>query len=58
MPGPTGNTLRKRSELFLSASNTLYINLSELIRHLPGNDGAFANMPLADMILSQNYDEQ
>ena len=38
--------------------NTLHINLSELIRHLPGSNGSFANMPLADIIRPKNYDEQ
>ena len=38
--------------------NTLYINLSDLIRPLPGSDGAFANMPLADMVRPQNHDER
>jgi outer membrane protein OmpA-like peptidoglycan-associated protein len=31
------------------ALKTLYINLSELIRHLPGRDDAFASVPLADI---------
>ena len=38
--------------------NTLYINLSELIQHLPVKDGAFAHMPLADMIRPQDHDQQ
>lgn len=40
------------------ALNTLYINLSELIRHLPGNDGAFANTPLAEMDSRQSEDDR
>ena len=32
------------------ALQTLYINLFELIRHLPGRDDAFASIPLADML--------
>ena len=31
------------------ALKTLYVNLFELIRHLPRRDDAFAGMPLADM---------
>jgi DNA-binding Lrp family transcriptional regulator len=31
------------------ALQTLYINLSELIRHLPGRNDAFASVPLADI---------
>lgn len=37
---------------------TLYINLSELIRHLPGNGSGFANMPLADMVKQQSEDDE
>jgi MarR family transcriptional regulator, organic hydroperoxide resistance regulator len=33
---------------------TLNINLSELIRYLPGHDDAFAQTPLADMIQFQS----
>ena len=36
---------------------TLYINLSELIRHLPGSDDSYAKTPLADMVRRQNHDE-
>lgn len=32
------------------ALRTLHINLSELIRHLPGNNVAFARVPLAEIV--------
>lgn len=35
---------------------TLNINLSELIKHLPGKDASFANVPLADMVRQHTGD--
>lgn len=50
LPGPAEGVLPEALAAIPNvALNTLYINLSELIRHLPGNDGAFANIPLAEM---------
>ena len=58
LPGPAEGVLPEAlgavPEVVL---NTLYINLSELIRHLPGSDGSFANMPLADMVRSHHQDD-
>jgi len=39
------------------ALKTLNINLLELIRHLSGNGGAFAHMPLANRIKHQSDDD-
>lgn len=36
------------------ALKTLYVNLSELIRHFPGRNDAFASTPLADMVQRQS----
>mgnify|MGYP002378052197 FL=1 len=35
------------------ALKTLQINLSELIRHLPGRDDAFASVPLAEIVRNE-----
>jgi len=35
---------------------TLHINLEELLRHLPGKDDKYANMPLADMVRNPEGD--
>jgi len=35
---------------------TLQINLDELLRHLPGKDDKYANMPLADMVRNPEGD--
>ena len=59
LPGPAEGVLPEAlGSIPDVALHTLYINLSELIQHLPGNDGAFANTPLADMIQPQNHDER
>lgn len=39
------------------ALKTLHINLSELIRHLPGKHATFASTPLADMVRFQDQDD-
>ena len=59
LPGPADGIL---PEALASIPNvvleTLYINLSELIRHLPGKDGDFANVPLADIVKRQSKDDE
>ena len=57
LPGPAEGVLPKA----LSATpdvvlETLKINLSELISHLPGTDASFATTPLADMDASVHDD--
>ena len=49
LPGPAQGILPEAlSSLPDVAIKTLYINLSELIRHLPGKDDSFVRTPLAD----------
>ena len=51
LPGPAEGVLPEAlSAIPDVALRTLHINLSELIRHLPGNNVAFAHMPLAEMV--------
>lgn len=58
LPGPAEGILPEALAAIPSvALQTLYINLSELIRHLPGNGNGFANMPLADMVKHQSEDD-
>lgn len=51
LPGPAEGVLPAAlssvSEVVLQ---TLSINLTELIRHIPGKDDAFAHTPLADLL--------
>lgn len=59
LPGPAEGILPEAlATIPAVALQTLYINLSELIRHLPGNDGAFANIPLAEMVELQSSDDK
>ena len=55
LPGPAEGilpaALSSTPEVVLK---TLSINLSELIRHIPGKDEAYARMPLADMLNPQH----
>lgn len=54
LPGPAEGVLPEAlSAIPDVALKTLSVNLSELIRHLPGKDDAFANTPLADMLQFQ-----
>jgi MarR family transcriptional regulator, organic hydroperoxide resistance regulator len=51
LPGPAEGILPKAlASIPDVALKTLHINLSELIRHLPGKDDSFACTPLADMV--------
>ena len=51
LPGPAEGVLPEAlSAIPDVALRTLHINLSELIRHLPGNNVAFARMPLAEIV--------
>src|ERR1035437_9077421 len=55
LPGPAEGILPEALAAIPDAVlKTLNINLSELIRHLPGNDDVFAQTPLADMIEFQS----
>ena len=54
LPGPAEGVLPEAlTAIPKVALKTLNINLSELIRHLPGNDESFARTPLADMVPSE-----
>jgi DNA-binding MarR family transcriptional regulator len=54
LPGPAEGILPEAlASMPYVALKTLHINLSELIRHLPGKDDAFASTPLADMLQFQ-----
>lgn len=51
LPGPAEGVLPEAlSAIPEVALKTLNINLSELIRHLPGNNVDFARMPLAEIV--------
>ncbi len=51
LPGPAAGVLPEAlSAMPEVALKTLHINLVELIRHLPGRDESFADMPLAEMV--------
>lgn len=51
LPGPAEGTLPEALNSIPDVVlKTLNINLSELIRHLPGRDDSFANVPLADIV--------
>lgn len=51
LPGPAEGVLPEAlSAIPEVALRTLHINLSELIRHLPGNNVAFARVPLAEIV--------
>ena len=51
LPGPAEGVLPAAlSSTPEVALKTLQINLSELIRHLPGKDDAFSQTPLADLL--------
>lgn len=51
LPGPAEGVLPEALNAIPEvALKTLYINLTELIRHIPGNNDAFAKMPLADIV--------
>ncbi len=53
LPGPAEGILPQALTAIPDvALKTLHINLSELIRYLPGNDESFARTPLADMVPS------
>ena len=55
LPGPAEGVLPEAlSAIPEVALRTLHINLSELIRHLPGNNVAFARMPLAEIVDTPN----
>lgn len=57
LPGPAEGTLPEALNSIPDvALKTLNINLSELIRHLPGRDDSFANVPLADIVRHQIRD--
>jgi len=59
LPGPAEGVLPEALAAIPGvALNTLYINLSELIKHFPGNDVAFSKMPLAEMDTRQNENDQ
>lgn len=57
LPGPAEGilpaALRTLPDVVLK---TLSINLSELIRHMPGKSDSFANTPLCDMVTLQSPD--
>lgn len=58
LPGPAEGVLPLAlASMPEVALKTLNINLSELIRHLPGNDAGYAHMPLADIAHPQDRDE-
>lgn len=58
LPGPAEGILPEAlSSIPEVVLETLNINLSELIRHLPGKDDSFARTPLADMVNFQHRDE-
>lgn len=51
LPGPAEGILPEAlAALPDVALKTLYINLSELLQQLPGNDAAYASIPLADLL--------
>lgn len=55
LPGPAEGILPEAlASIPDVALKTLNINLSELIRHLPGKKEAFANTPLAEMVQFQS----
>lgn len=55
LPGPAEGVLPEAlSSIPEVALKTLNVNLSELIRHLPGNNVAFARMPLAEIVDTPN----
>lgn len=57
LPGPAEGILPEALAAIPEvALKTLNINLSELIRHLPGKKEAFANTPLAEMVQFQSRD--
>lgn len=57
LPGPAEGVLPEALAAIPDvALQTLYINLSELIRHLPINGGGFANTPLAEMVKPHGND--
>jgi DNA-binding MarR family transcriptional regulator len=50
LPGPAEGVLPAALEAIPEVVlKTLHINLSELVKHLPGRDDSFATTPLADM---------
>lgn len=58
LPGPAEGILPEALDTMPEVSlKTLYINLSELIRHLPGKHDTFASTPLADMVQFQARDD-
>lgn len=51
LPGPAEGILPEAlSALPETVLKTLQINLEELLRHIPGKDETYANVPLADML--------
>ena len=57
LPGPAEGVLPQALSVIPGvALQTLQINLSELIKHLPGNDDQFSNVPLADLVKPQGLD--
>ena len=51
LPGPAEGVLPEAlGALPEVALKTLYINLSELVRRLPGSDTAYASVPLSDIV--------
>lgn len=55
LPGPAEGILPEALAAIPDvALKTLNINLSELIRHLPGKDEAFASTPLSDIVQLQS----
>lgn len=58
LPGPAEGILPEALDAMPDvALKTLNINLSELIRHLPGEHDTFASTPLADMVRFQDQDD-
>ena len=49
-PVPAEGVLPEALSAIRRLLRTLHINLSELIRHLPGNNVAFARVPLAEIV--------
>ena len=58
LPGPAAGVLPVAlSSIPEVALKTLSINLTELIRHIPGKNDTFAQTPLADMLHSERDDD-
>ena len=59
LPGPAEGVLPEAlAALPEVALKTLYINLSELVQHLPGSDSAYASVPLADIVKRRDHHAQ